>query len=89
MRELTAADVDLIERKLADALGGAQYALQLLELDGGRRYIGARPDKRQRIDAIAAIPQLTEAQVAEQLGMSPRQVRRYRALLKVLSGEAR
>jgi len=57
-------------------------------VDGADRiYVGSRPDKRARLEAIQSLPTMTATQVAARLGLTERQVYRYRALLKTLSGE--
>ena len=51
-----------------------------------RIYIGSRPDKRARLEAIQSLPDnLTATQFAARLGLTERQVYRYRALLKLLA----
>lgn len=71
-------------RSLLD-MPDCSVALQLV--DGADRiYVGSRPDKRARLEAIQSLPEsMTATQVAARLGLTERQVYRYRALLKNIS----
>lgn len=69
-------------------LPACAVALHLVE-GADRIYVGSRPDKRARLEAIQSLPEsMTSVQIAATLGLSERQVQRYRSLLKALSSDA-
>lgn len=84
---LSPADSQLITNMGAQ-LAASGLAVSAHRIDGADRiYIGSRPDKRARLEAIQSLPEnLTATQIAARLGLTERQVYRYRALLKQLAG---
>jgi hypothetical protein len=74
----------LLAERIGQIIAEAGYAAHIQEVvGGGELYIGTRPDKRQRLAEIEALlPTLTSLQIAARLGLTERQVYRYRALLK-------
>lgn len=83
-------------KRLADKIknvvssDGRGYAVGLHVVTGADKiYIGSRPDKRARLEAIQSLPEsMTTTEVAAKLGLTERQVYRYRAMLRALAGDA-
>lgn len=82
-------ECEALALRVRDVLHEPELAVSVQLVEGADRiYVGSRPDKRARLEAIQALPEtMTSTQVAARLGLSERQVRRYRSLLSALSGE--
>lgn len=85
---LSADQINRLTDGVQSAIGIDPTSVQVKEISGADRvYIGTRPDKSQRLDAIASYAHLSSEEIAARLGLSPRQVYRYRALLKAIAVE--
>ncbi|HSD36096.1 MAG TPA: hypothetical protein VLC92_01225 [Rhodocyclaceae bacterium] len=84
---LTQAEYDGIAEKVRATVGDDKYAIGVQEVTGSDRvYVGARPDKKQRLDTIQKMESsMTAQEVADSLGLSRRQVCRYKAFLRALT----
>lgn len=75
--------------RVRQILGADRYKLTSQQVIGSARLsVGPYSQKAERIKAIEKCPpSMTAGEVAQSLGLSERQVKRYRALLKCLSEE--
>ena len=79
-------------RALADQVRGivapeAAYQVSTLDVIGSQRvYVGPYGKKAEILEQLEQLPEsLTEAEIADRLSLSTRQVRRYRSLLRQLA----
>lgn len=77
-----------IADRVSKVMADGAYTVAIEEFDAGARpYIGTRPRKDERIAAIERMPPgLSAEEIAKRIGMSSRQVKRYRVFLRALAG---
>ncbi len=87
---LTEREATSLADRVRQILGADAYKLASQQIVGSARLsVGPYSQKTERIKAIESCPpSMTAGEVAKSLGLSERQVRRYRALLKCLTDPA-
>lgn len=86
-RGLTQTEADQLAERVRQVVGGDRYQTCTHHVLGSQRIkVGPYGKKGDVLDSIANLPpEMTADEIAQRLGLSQRQVYRYRALLKRLA----
>lgn len=87
VRGLSESEAAALAEKIRALVGADRYKLASQQVVGSARFsVGRYSSKGEWIKAIEQCPaEMTAAQISASLGLSERQVKRYRALIKALA----